>query len=127
MYIPGVCLYHYDSASTTEDGRHTLNEYTEANLEKLLAKWDTGGSDEALFYGKDRVIAWAIARERMREIQSTVNKGDVVSAFKKIDELARDAAEFPEGMLLSAGMCSRLGKHDRAIEMLQKLLFGLIL
>ncbi len=120
LYQPGATLFHYESASTTNDGRHTLNENTQRNLKALLAKWKNISSDEKLFFGEKVARRWARGRRWVNRVRDMLAQDQFEQAISAMAEALSIAPDLPEALIGQAQMSSNQGHHEAAIENLVK-------
>jgi GT2 family glycosyltransferase/SAM-dependent methyltransferase len=122
LYAPAALLHHRESASVAPDGRHTLNQHTEANRRKLLERWRLQNGDEAIFFGEKTVQRWEKARALMQSAQPALAKGDFKAGLPGLRKAADTAPDWSEALLAYAGALSAAGDHARAVEYFQKAL-----
>ncbi len=125
IYNPSTYLYHYSSASTSEDGSHSLNIYTKENLQKLIEKWRNNfifsNLDE--FYGKDATVKWQDAKIIADEVVLLAKDNNLAVACKKIEDSISNVPEFYESHLIYAKILSKLNCHSNAVFQLQTALY----
>ncbi|MBN1267431.1 MAG: glycosyltransferase [Anaerolineales bacterium] len=117
-YKPGAVLYHHESASRSENGRHSLNEHMSANLSTLLESWPGITSDEALFYAPEVISGWRQAEQLLQRAQRELSEGKFQAAVQTMQLAVKAAPNQPEVLIGYAQLLLQQNKHKPALESL---------
>lgn len=125
LYNPSIYLYHYQSASISEDGTHSLNIHTKENAQKLIEKWKDNFIFPNLeeFYGKGAALKWGKAENVVSEVISLAKEDKIDIACKKIEDSISEFPEFTESHFIYAKILSKLNCRSDAIYQLQSALY----
>jgi glycosyltransferase involved in cell wall biosynthesis/GT2 family glycosyltransferase len=120
LYQPDVCLYHFESASIEPNGHHLLYKSKLENQKKLLEKWASLPSDEALFFGNKTCIRWSFARKQITSAQAALERNNYQAAIFASDKALDRADDLPEALLFRARLYSECGEHERSANLMKK-------
>ncbi len=124
LYQPAVCLYHRESASKAPDGRHTLNQHVQENLQRLQTKWSGLGSDEDLFFGEKTVRRWERARKQVARAQSAGRQHNAKVAATALRKALEIADDLPEVLIGYAQLLAAQADHAGATKYFEKALLA---